>query len=112
MNRDSKLSAGAAALLFWYGAPPSRAAVPQGEFYKSLSVYFNRPIHPTSRLTRDHTSGLGVSGPSPVTSSSNKTVTPGPSNGLCELTVYLDSEMLWPMRMSVISSIIGGMSIN
>ena len=86
--------------------------MPRDEFDKSLSVCFDGPIHPPSRPTRDPTSGLGVSGPSPVTSSSNKTVTPGPGSGLCELTVYLDSEMLWPMRMSVLSSIIGGMSIN
>ena len=26
--------------------PPSRAAVPQGEFDKSLSICFDRPIHP------------------------------------------------------------------
>ena len=86
--------------------------MPRDEFDKSLSVCFDGPIHPPSRPTRDPTSGLGVSSPSPVTSSSNKTVTPGPSNGLCELTVYLDSEILRPMRMSVESSIIGGMSIN
>ena len=41
---------GIVAVLVWqYHSPavsPSRAAVPQGEFDKSLSVCFDRPIHP------------------------------------------------------------------
>ena len=31
--------------------------MPHGEFDKSLSVCFDRPIHPFSRLTRDPTAG-------------------------------------------------------
>ena len=35
--------------------PPSRAAVPQDEFDKGLSVCIDMPIHPPSRPTRDPT---------------------------------------------------------
>ena len=48
LNYDSKLSACPA-------VPLSRAVVPLGEFDKSLSVCFDRPIHPLSSPTRDPT---------------------------------------------------------
>ena len=60
LNCDSKLSTGPAVPLFGLAVPPSRAVVPQGEFDKSLSVCFDRPIHPPSRPTRDPTSGIKV----------------------------------------------------
>ena len=52
LNCDSKLSAGAIVPLFWPGSAvvrqchEVRAAVPQVEFDESLSVCFDRPIHP------------------------------------------------------------------
>jgi hypothetical protein len=60
----------------------------------AMTTHSSRPIGKRKQAWGKIFGGTSsaVSGPSPITSSSNRTMTPGPGTGLCELTVYLDSD--------------------